>query len=186
MSIEALTKQLPDFAVDLKNNIALLAEEQILSNQQKAGAFILAALAVRNKEIIDAMTKQFGGQLSADEWQAIKTISAIMPVYNFYYRFAGLSAVEEYEEMPLKLRLSSLSKIKAAEMDSELWIVTISAVNGCANCLKAHEPAARKAGASAQQIQAVIRIAAVIYAIAAVLEGGAHRQLDKKLEYQTA
>jgi lipoyl-dependent peroxiredoxin subunit D len=172
MSIEALANRLPEFAGDIKKNLALLADENILSPTQKAGAFIVAALAVRNQEIVKAVTDQFGSVLSADHWEAIKIISAVMPVYNFYYRFAGLSGNDQYEDMPLKLRLSSLSKIKAAESDSELWIVTISAVNACGNCLKAHEPEARKAGASAEQIQAAIRIAAVIYASACVLESG--------------
>jgi len=172
ISFAALVKNLPDYASDLGKNLTMLAGESILSPQQRAGAFLVSAMAVRHAKLAQAFTEEFANDLSQDALQAAQTIAAIMPVYNLYYRFAGLSGVAEYDEMPLKLRLSSLSKINVPEQDSELWIVAVSAVNACASCLKAHEPAAREAGASAQQIQAVVRIAAVISALATVLDSG--------------
>ena len=54
--------------------------------------------------------------------------------------------------------------------DFELFSMAVSAVNGCGMCLDAHEAELRKAGFTSEQIQASIRIAAVINAVARVLE----------------
>jgi alkyl hydroperoxide reductase subunit D len=48
MSIEALKQQLPDYAKDVKLNLSSLAAETVLTEQQKAGAFVASALAARN------------------------------------------------------------------------------------------------------------------------------------------
>ena len=52
MSIQTLKDRLPDYAKDLRLNLSTLAGETVLTEQQKAGAFIAAALASRNVEVI--------------------------------------------------------------------------------------------------------------------------------------
>ncbi|MEI7611206.1 MAG: carboxymuconolactone decarboxylase family protein, partial [Rhodospirillaceae bacterium] len=44
-------------------------------------------------------------------------------------------------------------------------------INGCGMCLEAHEHEVRKGGLDATAIQNAVRIAAVIHAVAATLEG---------------
>lgn len=182
MTLVKLGELIPDYAMDLKKNLQLLAEETILTPQQKAGAFLVAAMASRNAKVTEALFAEYAKVLSPSALSAVGTIASIMPVYNLYYRFAGLSKVEEYEDMPLKLRLSSLAKTQIPDLDKELWIVTVSAVNACALCIQSHEPAAREAGAKAEQIQAVVRIAAVIYAIAAIADTGNLPQLHAVMD----
>ena len=48
--------------------------------------------------------------------------------------------------------------------------MAVSAVNGCGMCLDAHEAELRKAGMTSEQIQASLRIASVINAVACVLQ----------------
>ena len=43
-------------------------------------------------------------------------------------------------------------------------------MNGCGKCLVAHERVVRGAGISAEQVQAAVRIAAVVHAIAVTLD----------------
>ncbi|HMH64488.1 MAG TPA: carboxymuconolactone decarboxylase family protein, partial [Rhizomicrobium sp.] len=50
----------------------------------------------------------------------------------------------------------------------------VSAINGCGTCIDSHEKILRDAGLSAEQIQASVRIAAVVHAVAATLDGEAH------------
>jgi alkyl hydroperoxide reductase subunit D len=54
-----------------------------------------------------------------------------------------------------------------------LWSLAVSAVNGCGMCVEAHEHELRKAGLTAEQIQAAVRIAAVVHAVAVAIEGEA-------------
>ncbi|MBS0281901.1 MAG: carboxymuconolactone decarboxylase family protein, partial [Proteobacteria bacterium] len=58
--------------------------------------------------------------------------------------------------------------------DFELWCLAVSAINGCGVCIDSHEKILRDAGFTAEQIQAAVRIAAVVHAIAATLDGEAH------------
>ncbi|HEX2581470.1 MAG TPA: carboxymuconolactone decarboxylase family protein [Dongiaceae bacterium] len=170
MTLRTLMDALPPEAADLAKSLDLVRRESLLTDQQKAGAFLVCAFALRAPRISLWLAEEFAATLSADALASVKTIASIMPVYNLYYRFAGLVGTEEYRDMPLKLRLSGLSKLTTAPLDNELWIVAVSALNGCGYCLQAHEPEAREHGASVAQIQAVVRIAALLYACAAVLE----------------
>jgi alkyl hydroperoxide reductase subunit D len=53
----------------------------------------------------------------------------------------------------------------------ELWSLAVSAINGCGMCMESHERAVRQHGVTAEQVQAAVRIAAVVHAVAATLDG---------------
>jgi len=53
--------------------------------------------------------------------------------------------------------------------DFELWCMAVSAVNGCGMCMDAHEAELRKAGFTTEQIQASVRIGAVVNAVSRTL-----------------
>jgi alkyl hydroperoxide reductase subunit D len=69
--------------------------------------------------------------------------------------------------------MNVIAKPGVEKADFELWSLAVSAVNGCGMCIDAHERELRKAGLGAEQIQAAVRIAAVVHAVAATLEGEA-------------
>ena len=46
-------------------------------------------------------------------------------------------------------------------------------MNGCGMCMESHEKVVRHGGLSSEQVQAAVRIAAVVHAVAAVLDGEA-------------
>ena len=54
----------------------------------------------------------------------------------------------------------------------ELCSLAVSAINGCAACLDSHEKVLRQHDVSAQGVHSALRIAAVVHAVAAVLEQG--------------
>lgn len=49
----------------------------------------------------------------------------------------------------------------------------VSAINGCGGCIDSHERVLREAGVTAEQVQAAVRIASVVHAIAVTLDGEA-------------
>ena len=55
--------------------------------------------------------------------------------------------------------------------DFELWSLAVSAINGCGMCIDSHEKVLRAAGITAEQIQSAVRIASVVHAVAAPLDG---------------
>lgn len=171
MSLDVLKNRLPDYAKDLKLNLSTLASEPALTEQQRAGAFIASALASRNAEVTDAMLAEFGPRLSREAVTAAKAAAAIMAMNNIYYRFTHLVAAPDYKTMPAKLRMNVIAKPGVEKVDFELWSIAVSAINGCGMCLDSHERIVREAGVSTEAVQAVVRIAAVIHAVAATLDG---------------
>jgi alkyl hydroperoxide reductase subunit D len=170
MSIQTLKDRLPDYARDLKLNLGSLASEPVLNDEQKAGTFIASAIASRNPEVIAAIAAEFTPGVSAEIIAAAKAAAAIMAMNNIYYRFTHLVENEEYQRLPARLRMNVMANPGTTKENFELWSLAVSAVNGCGKCIVAHEKVLRGAGVSAEQIQAAVRIAAVVHAVAVTLE----------------
>jgi len=170
MSIQTLKDRLPDYAKDLKLNLGSLAAETVLSDTLKAGTFVAAAFASRNPEVIAAINAEFGEKLAPADFTAAKAAAAIMGMNNVYYRFLHLAENDEYARLPAKLRMNVIGTPGTARENFELWSLAVSAINGCGMCITAHEKVVRAAGLTVDQVQAAVRIAAVVHAVAVALE----------------
>jgi alkyl hydroperoxide reductase subunit D len=173
MSIERLKNALPEYAKDLKLNLSSLATEPSLTDQQRGGTFIAASLAARDPMVVEALVEEFAPKLSPAALNAAKAAAAIMAMNNIYYRFTHLVSSPDYKSLPAKLRMNVIGKPGVEKADFELWSLAVSAINGCGMCVDAHERELRKAGVGVDSIQAAVRIAAVVHAIAATLNGEA-------------
>ncbi|MGK7862953.1 carboxymuconolactone decarboxylase family protein [Falsiroseomonas sp. E2-1-a4] len=169
MSLEAIRARLPDYAKDLKLNLGSLATEPVLNQQQRAGTFVASAIASRNAELTAALVAEFGAQLSPEALTAAKAAAAIMGMNNVYYRFTHLVG-GDYANMPAKLRMNVMAKPGVEKADFELWSLAVSAINGCGMCMESHEKIVLHGGLSKEQVQAAVRIAAVVHATAATLD----------------
>lgn len=173
MSIESLKRRLPDYAKDLKLNLSSLVSEPVLTERQRAGAFIASALAARNPEVVAALLGEFAPKLAPEVLEAAKAAAAIMAMNNIYYRFTHLASAPEYRAMPAKLRMNVMAKPGVDKVDFELWALAVSAINGCGMCVDSHEKTVRQHGLTPEAVQAAVRIAAVVHAVAATLDGEA-------------
>jgi alkyl hydroperoxide reductase subunit D len=171
MSIDQIRDALPDYAKDLKLNFGALVDDAVLSEQQRWGALLATALAARNPRLVAAVAAEAGRRLSREALNASKAAAAVMAMNNIYYRFTHLASDKEYAAMPARLRMNVIANPGVPKADFELWSLAVSAVNGCGACIDAHDQVLRKAGVSREAIQQVVRIAAVIHAVAATLDG---------------
>jgi alkyl hydroperoxide reductase subunit D len=172
MSLDALREGLPAYAKDLSLNLSSLAGETLLSDQQKWGAFVASAYAVGTPAVVKAITAAAtDAGLSEDALTAARAAAAIMGMNNVYYRATHLLTNKEYATLPARLRMNVLANPGVEKADFELWSTAVSAVNGCGMCLDAHEAELKTHGVSAQQIQAALRIAAVVNAVSRVVAG---------------
>ena len=171
MSIETLKDLLPEYARDLKLNLSTLATEPSLNEQQRAGTFLACALASRHKATTNAIFAEFAPKMSPEAVTAARAAAAIMGMNNIYYRFLHLATAPDYKTLPAKLRMNVIGKPGVDKGDFELWCLAVSAINGCGMCIDSHEKVLRAAGFTAEQVQASVRIASVVHAVAAVLDG---------------
>ena len=170
MSIESLKAAIPDYAKDLRLNIGSLASDPTLSPQQLAGTFVASALASRNAVVTRAIVAEFAPKLSPEALEAAKAAASIMGMNNVYYRFTHLIG-GDYAKMPARLRMNVIGKPGVEKVDFELWSLAVSAINGCGMCIESHEAVVRHGGLTQEQVQTAVRVAAVVHAVAATLDG---------------
>lgn len=171
MAIDTLKAMVPDYAKDLKLNLGSLANEEVLNPQQLWGCFVACALAGRNETVIREIMDEAQQHLSPDAMNAAKAAASIMAMNNVYYRFVHLAANKDYQTMPAKLRMNVLANPGVGKDDFELWSLAVSAINGCGMCIDAHEKQLQAHNISKDQVQAAVRIGAVIQAVSATLDG---------------
>ena len=167
MSIDALREMLPAYAKDIAANLCALAEETVLSDQQKWGCFLACAYAIGQGEVIRQI--EDAAQLTDEARTAAKAAAAVMSMNNVYYRSIHLMKNHEYGAMPARLRMSVISKPGVEKVDFELWSLAVSAVNGCGLCLDSHDEVLRRNAVPAQNVQAALRIASAVNAASHVL-----------------
>ncbi len=173
MSIDTIKSAIPDYAKDIKLNISSLANDETLNEQQLWGTMLASALAGRNDFVIAQVTEEAAQHLSPEALQAAKAAAAIMAMNNVYYRFVHLASNKDYQTMQAKLRMNIIGNPGIDKVDFELWSLAVSVVNACGMCIDAHEAQLAQHGVSKEQIQTAARIAAVIHAASAVLDGEA-------------
>lgn len=172
MTIQALKQQLPDYAKDIKLNIAkVLSEEgsEGLTMQQIMGVALASAYSTKQKAIINAIIAEGHTILSDDVVAAAKAAATIMAMNNIYYRFTHLIRDKEYSTLPANLRMNVIGKPGIDKVDFELMSLAVSAINGCGMCMEAHVREVTQAGISKLGVQSAIRIASVVNALAQVI-----------------
>jgi alkyl hydroperoxide reductase subunit D len=170
MPINALRAQMPAYAKDIATNLAVLAEEDVLGHQARWGCFLASACAVGEPETLAAiaMAAREAG-FSNEAFAAAKAAAAMMAMTNVYFRAIHLMAAPEYQTLPSRLRMNRLAHPGVEAVDYELWCLAVSAINGCGACLDSHEEELRRRGVTPLQVQAALRIAAVVNAVGRVL-----------------
>jgi len=169
MSIDTLRDLLPAYAKDISLNLSSLASETILTDQQKWGTFLASAHAIGVAPVVRAIEAQAATVLSPEAMNAAKAAAAIMGMNNIYYRSLHLMKNHEYTTLPARLRMNVLANPGVEKMDFELWSTAVSAINGCGACLDAHEGELRKHGIANTQVQAALRIGAVVHAASRII-----------------
>ena len=176
MSIETLKERMPAYAKDIKLNLSNIVNSTALTKQQIWGSILTSALASRNDLVIESVAAEAAENLSAEAREAAKAAAAMMAMNNVYYRSIHLIEDAELSKMPARLRMNVIGNPGVDKLDFELWSLAASAVNGCGMCLKSHAHEVMAKGATREGMQDVLRIASVVHAAAAIVEGEAALQ----------
>jgi len=173
VSLEALRETIPDYAKDIRINLSQITNDTLLSEQQKWGALLAAAYATGWAPLIRAVRDDTESRLSPTAVNAAKSAAALMTMTNTYYRALHAMKNTEFTTLRTGLRMNVLADPGVDKGDFEFWALVVSAINGCGACLDAHEEELRKRDWPATHVQAGLRIAAVINAVASVLRAEA-------------
>lgn len=167
MNFEMLRNELPDYAKDIKLNLANVLSETStpgLSNKHIAGIVLASAYTVKSEKLISAALNYAGEFLSTEEINGIKAATVLMAMNNIYYRFLHIAEDPAYTAMPVNLRMNVMANPGVDKVSFELSSLAVSALNGCGKCINAHATQLEKHGVSKEGIQSTVRIASVINA----------------------
>jgi len=172
MSLDALKERLPDYARDLKINLGVITGASSLTLRQHWGTAVAAALATRQREVIAAITAAAAPHLDDVALRAARGAASVMAMNNVYYRFLHfVGEGNDYQALPARLRMQLIGNPGVDALDFGLWCLAASAVTGCGACVVSHDKVVRQKSAAAPQVQDAVRIAAVVHALAATLDG---------------
>lgn len=168
-SIERLKERLPDHAKDLRVNLCTITSSTSLKPQQAWGSALASAVACRNPEVVAAIAAD--APLTPEAAAAARGAAAIMAMNNIYVRFKHMMGENSpYAQLPVRLRMQLIGRPGVDHVDFELWCLAASVINGCEHSVRTHENTVRERGGTEEQVQDVVRIAAVIHAVALTLD----------------
>lgn len=170
MELEQLLNTVPEYAKDLKLNLASVMRQTELTPQQAWGTAVACALAARNPQLLASVQEEAGKHLTEQALFGAKAAASVMGMNNIFYRFRHLSSNPKYGTMPARLRMQVIGRHGADPGDFELWCLAVSAINDCGVCVDSHENVLREKGVSEETILAAVRIASIIHALAAVFD----------------
>ena len=173
MNLSVLRNTLPDYAKDLKLNLDSVlsdAGSPGLDGKQIRAIALACAIAARYAPLVSAIEGFAAEQLSSEQVNGAKAASAIMAMNNIYYRATHLIHNDEYGQLRTGLRMNIIANSGLDKITFELASLAVSAINGCGACMDSHERVVREHDVSAQGVQSALKIAAVVHAVAVMLE----------------
>lgn len=168
-TLKAIQDSLPEFAKDIKLNLSNLENDIYLSKQQLWGTLLACALATKNKVLANAISNSAEEYLSPESINAARIAATLMAMNNVYYRFVHTASNKEYSQIPTNLRMSMMMAHGIDKIDFELFALAISTMNGCGFCVDSHEKLLISKGVDKVVIQTAVRVAAVVSALAIVV-----------------
>ena len=172
-TLDTLRDAIPDYARDLKLNLgSVLATTGApgLTDKQIWAVALASAIASRNLPFTREIESLAAAHLDPAYINGARAAASVMGMNNIYYRFLHLVEDPEYAQMPARLRMNVIGNPGIDKQDFELVSLAVSAINGCGKCVASHEKVLRAHGVGAQGVQSAVRIAAVLHAVAVVLE----------------
>ncbi len=170
MTLDQLRDEIPEYAKDLKLNLSSAMRQTELTERQLWGTAVACALASHNARLYAAVLNDAAEHLDETALNAARSAAAIMGMNNIYYRFIHLASNDSYATMRAGLRMNAIRAHGVSQADFELWSLAVSAINGCGSCIDSHENVVREKGISEAAVQAAVRIASIVHAVARVLD----------------
>jgi lipoyl-dependent peroxiredoxin subunit D len=177
-TLDSIRDALPEYARDLKLNLSTVLTPTGapgLSEAQIWAVALSSAIAARNVEFARSIESLAVPRVGEAGVNAARAAAAVMGMNNVYYRFLHLVENPEYQQLPARLRMNVIANPGVDRMDFELCSLAVSAINACGTCIAAHERQLRQHEVSREAVQSAVRIAAVVHAVAGVLEYEAGR-----------
>lgn len=167
--VEIIKDSIPDHSKDIRLNLDSVINRSPLSPEDTQAVALTSALAAGNGELAYAIMTS--GELDnfPKETEAAKTAASLMGMNNVYYPFVEMCGDADLKGLPPGLRMNAYATHGGvSKKQFEMYALAASAIGKCHFCVKNHYDTLRKEGMTAQELQHVGKIAAVINAVGKV------------------
>ena len=165
--VDQLKETIPDYAKDTRLNIDSVIKRSTLELDVAESCAVAAAFATGNTKLWTWIQSQLANQTEA---VAAVTAASLMSMNNTWYPFVEMTDDPQLEGLPAQLRMNAISTSGGTTKDRfEAYSLAASIVGKCHFCVKAHYDGLKKMGYTVEQLRDIGRIAAVMNAVAKVL-----------------
>lgn len=166
-NIKTLISDMPEYAGDVRQNIEklLTVENTILTPKQIFGAALAAGYTTKEKRLIANLENEAKLHLDRQEFRAVRVATSLASLKNIYHRFCLASGKEAHCD----LEKSGLSNHGIEQATFDCYLLAVSIINSCSDCIKNCSEELKKGGLSDDQIDAIAKIAATVNAAGQVL-----------------
>ena len=165
--VDQIKEALPEYAKDTRLNLDSVVNRSTLDLVEANGCALAAAMATGNGKLVTFIQS---GLEDATERDAALTAASLMAMNNVWYPYVEMAEDERLTGLPAQLRMNAISSHGGTtKARFESYSLAASIVGKCHFCVKAHYETLKKEGYSVEQLRDIGRIAAVITAVARVL-----------------
>lgn len=166
--VDQLKETIPDYAKDTRLNIDAVIKRSTLAPEVAEAVALAAAFATGNAKFWTWLQSQIVDQ---KEVTAALTAASLMAMNNVWYPYVEMTGDAALKGLPAQLRMNAIATHGGTTADRfEAYALAASIVGKCHFCVQAHYETLKKAGYTIEQLRDIGRIAAVITAVARVLQ----------------
>lgn len=171
MSIDQLKDQIPDFAKDVRLNLASVMADETLSPQSKYGLLQASAIAIRNPIVTGAIEAAAGVVMTPAVVETAKSAASVMAMNN-----ASLSLRSSRLQPRIQVNAGSAaheSARQSAPGQSRCRVLlapAVSAINWWGACMEAMKTRPGNPVSGSDAIQTAVRLAAIVQSVAVAIE----------------
>jgi len=163
--IDAVKSALPDYAKDTKLNLDAVLVRSTLDADVAMGCAVAALAATGNGKILSVILAD-----APVYAESAMTAASIMAQNNIWYPYVEMADDANLSGLPAGLRMNAIaSHGGTTKSNFEAFSLAASIVGKCHFCVKAHYETLKQEGYTVENLRDIGRIAAVMNAVAKVL-----------------
>ena len=130
--------------------------------------FLVSAVTCKNDLVLKHISQHVRKSISDNAFDVALACAIAMTLNNYGFR-AKHWLGKDFDPVRFGLRNTVSLKQGVCQADYELWAISVSAVNGCEQCIEAHSADAQAEGLQTLEIWEAVKIAAVVQAAAVAI-----------------
>lgn len=163
-----IKSRIPEYAKDLRLNLDGVIARSSLAPNEALGVALAAAYAAKSSALVEAI--RTSGAIPAEDETGALTAAALMGMTNVWYSYVDLAGDAELKTQRAELRMQAYQTHGGVDKRRfEMYALAASIVGKCRSCISSHFATLKEEQLSATQLRDIGRIAALVQAVALVL-----------------